>query len=126
MKISLESKGSFKSLDSFLGKMSRGDLFRNLEGLAQKGVAALSAATPIDSGNTANSWSVDVKVGIRSSTITWKNSHLDGGFPVAIMLQYGHGTGNGGYIQGQDYINPALKPIFDQIANQAWKVVISA
>jgi len=126
MRVSISSKGDFKRTTDFLVKMSKADLFRNLDGLAQKGVAALSAATPHDSGNTAGKWSCEVKVGARSSTITWKNSNVKDGFPVAIMLQYGHGTGNGGYIQGRDYINPALKPIFYQIADQAWKVVISA
>jgi hypothetical protein len=126
MRVTISSKGDFKRTANFLTKMSKGDLFRNLDGLAQKGVAALAAATPFDSGNTAGKWSYEVKVGMRSSTITWKNSNLENGFPVAVMLQYGHGTGSGGYVQGRDYINPTLKPIFDRIADQAWKAVISA
>lgn len=126
MKISFSSTGDLKRTSDFLLKMSRGDLFRNLEGLAQQGVAALAAATPVDSGLTAASWSCNVKVGLGRSTITWTNSNIVGGVPVAILLQYGHGTGTGGWIQGQDYINPTIKPVFDNIANQAWKAVTSA
>jgi len=126
MKISFSSTGDLKRTSDFLVKMSRGDLFRNLEGLAQQGVAALAAATPVDSGLTAASWGCTVKVGLRSSTISWTNSNIVGGAPVAILLQYGHGTGTGGWIQGQDYINPTIKPVFDNIANQAWKAVTSA
>lgn len=126
MKISFSSTGDLKRTSDFLVKMSRGDLFRNLEGLAQQGVSALAAATPVDSGLTAASWSCKVNVGLRSSTISWTNSNIVGGVPVAILLQYGHGTGTGGWIQGQDYINPTIKPVFDNIANQAWKAVTSA
>lgn len=126
MKISFSSKGDLKRTNEFLLKMSRGDLFRNLEGLAQQGVAALAAATPIDSGETAAMWSCNVKVGLRSSTISWTNSNIAGGIPVAILLQYGHGTGTGGWVQGRDYINPTIKPVFDKIANEAWKAVTSA
>jgi hypothetical protein len=126
MRVSINAKGDLKRTKDFLLKMSKGDLFRNLDGLAQEGVAALSAATPKDSGGTANSWSYEVKVGLRSSTITWMNTHTENGFPVALMLQYGHGTGTGGWVSGRDYINPTIKPVFDKIADEAWKVVISA
>lgn len=126
MKISFSSKGDLKRTSDFIVKMSRGDLFRNLEGLAQQGVSALAKATPKDSGTTAASWGCDVKVGLRTSTITWTNHNLNGGFPVALMLQYGHGTGTGGWIQGEDYINPTIKPVFDNITNRAWKAVTSA
>jgi len=126
MKISFSSKGDLKRTGDFLVKMSKGDLFRNLEGFAREGVAALKAATPLSSGLTAASWSSEVKVGLRSSTITWKNSNTEGGFPVAIMLQYGHGTGTGGWVQGEDYINPSIKPVFNNITNKVWKAVTSA
>jgi hypothetical protein len=126
MKVSFSHKGDFKKTDVFLDKMSKGDLFRHLNGLAEKGVAALAAATPTDSGETAASWYCEVKVGRRFTSISWRNRHTDGGFPVAIMLQYGHATGTGGWVQGRDYINPTIKPIFDQIADEAWKLVISA
>lgn len=126
MQISFGSKGDLKRTSDFLVKMSRGDLFRNLEGLAKQGVAALSAATPIDTGETAASWSYDIRIGLRSSSISWNNSHIAGGTPVAIMLQLGHGTGTGGWVPGKDYINPTIKPVFDSIANEAWKAVTSA
>lgn len=125
-KISFSSKGSFKNTENFIAKLSKGDLFKNLEGLAREGVTALAAATPRASGLTADSWDFKVKIGFRSSTITWTNSHIESGFPVAIMLQYGHGTGTGGWVQGEDYINPTIKPVFDNISNRAWKAVTSA
>jgi hypothetical protein len=93
---------------------------------AQKGVAALSRATPHDSGKAASSWSYEVTKTRSSITIGWKNSDVENGYPVALMIQYGHGTGTGGYIAGIDYINPAMRPIFDQIADTVWKAVISA
>jgi len=126
MRISFQSRGSFKTMETFLQRMSRGDIFRELEGLAQEGVAALSAATPKNSGTTSVSWGCEVKVGFRSSSITWTNTNVEDGFPVAIMLQYGHGTGTGGWVSGQDFINPTIKPVFDKIANKAWKAVTSA
>jgi hypothetical protein len=126
MKVSFTSKGDFKRTQTFLSKMAKGDLFRNLNGLAQSGVAALSSATPRDSGETAAMWSADVKISSRYATIVWKNGHVVNGVPIAIILQYGHGTGTGGYVQGRDYINPAIKPVMDQLADQAWKAVVSA
>lgn len=126
MKVSVSHKGSFKKTEVFLAKMSKGDLFRHLNGLAKKGVAALAAATPTESGLTAQSWDCSVRITSRSARITWTNSHEDNGFPVAIMLQYGHGTGTGGWVSGRNYINPTIKPVFDEIANEAWKAVVSA
>lgn len=127
MKISFGSKGDFKRAESFLLKMSKGDLFRNLDALGQKGVAALAAATPKgETGITSMSWSCEVTIGPKSSSISWSNSNINEDFPVAIMLQYGYGTGGGGWVKGRDYINPAIKPVFDHIANEAWKVVTSA
>lgn len=124
--ITFSSKGSFKNTEQFLAKMSRGDLFRALGKYGDIGVQALSAATPIDSGETASSWSYEIKNSGRSWSISWVNNHRAGGTSVAIMLQYGHGTGTGGYVQGRDFINPAMKPIFDQIADGVWKAVTSA
>ena len=124
--ISFKQKGSFKNLDSFLNTMSRKDIFSSLETFGREGVSILSSATPVDSGETAKSWSYEITKTNGSYTITWKNSHIVDGVPIAIILQYGHGTGTGGYVSGRDYINPAIKPIFDKIANTAWKVVTSA
>lgn len=125
-KISFSTRGSFAKTEKFLSTMSRGDKFRHLSRLGQAGVNALKAATPVDSGETASLWGVEVSHSRGNATIKWTNGHVVNGVPIAIILQYGHGTGTGGYVQGRDYINPAMKPIFDQIANEAWKVVTSA
>lgn len=106
--------------------MSKGDLFREVSRQAQLGVNALAAATPVDSGVTANSWGYEVKKSGGSLTVTWTNTHNVSGVVIAIILQYGHGTGTGGYVQGRDYINPAMKPVFDKIADNVWKAVTSA
>ncbi len=124
--ITFTSRGSFDKTESFLKKMMKQDLSSILNKYAQDGVAALSAATPVDSGDTSKSWTYEVEVGRGSATIVWKNTHLAGGKPIAIMLQYGHGTGTGGYVSGRDYINPAIRPVFDKIAADVWKEVSSA
>ena len=124
--ITFTSRGSFDKTESFLKKMMKQDLSSILNKYAQDGVAALSAATPVDSGDTSKSWTYEVEVGRGSATIVWKNTHLAGGKPIAIMLQYGHGTGTGGYVSGRDYINPAIRPVFDKIAADVWKEVTSA
>lgn len=101
------------------------DFFRNLEKYAQEGVAALSSATPVDSGLTAASWDYEIVKKKGAISIYWTNSNINAGVPIAVILQYGHGTNNGGYVQGRDYINPAIRPIFDKIAENAWKEVTS-
>lgn len=124
--ISFSSSGSFAKTERFLAAMMAGKQYASLEAEAQKGVAALSDATPVDSGRAATSWSYEIQRSGRGVTITWLNTDIEEGFPVAIMLQYGYATGTGGYVQGQDYINPAMRPIFDQIADKVWKVVTSS
>lgn len=124
--IQFEVKGDFKNTERFLKKMSTTDFSAFLKNLAQRGVQALAAATPVDSGLTANSWGYEIVRSRSSLSITWTNSHIVDGRPIAIMLQYGHGTGTGGYVRGRDYINPAIQPIFDEIADELWKVVTSA
>lgn len=125
--IIFESKGDFRKLERFLKKVAnRNSLYQSLDKYGQQGVAALSSATPIESGLAASSWSYEVQVTGTGASITWLNTDLENGFPVAVMLQYGYATGTGGYIQGRDYINPALKPIFDKIAESVWKEVTSA
>lgn len=124
--ISYESSGSFNNIDSFLSKMLKGDIFGRLESMGQRGVTALASATPIGSSLTAASWKYRVERTPRSTTITWYNTNVVDGRPIAVLLQYGHGTGTGGYVQGRDYINPAIKPVFDQIANEVWKAVTNA
>lgn len=125
-KISFSQKGSFTKTENFLTKMSRGEIFNLLEGYAREGVAALAAATPVDSGLTASSWDYKITRSVGRTIITWSNSNVVNGSPIAVMLQHGHGTGTGGYVQGMDYINPAIKPVFDKIAEKAWKAVTSA
>ena len=124
--ISFTTTRSGGRVEDFLHKLQRGDIYRGLDALAQRGVAALESATPVDSGIAAGSWSYTVTRGQGSARIDWVNSDVEEGFPVAIRLQYGHGTGTGGYVQGRDYINPAIRPIFDQIADEVWKAVTSA
>lgn len=126
MRLSIQSSGDFKRTESFLQKMMRGDIYRALEENAKMGVDALAAATPVDSGLTAASWGYEISRSRGAASITWTNTHIVSGAPIAIMLQFGHGTGTGGYVSGRDYINPALKPVFDKIAENVWKAVTSA
>lgn len=122
--ISFRSRGDFRKTEKFL-KKSLGRNYRAvLEKYGQKGVLALTAATPIDSGLTAASWDYEIVEGKGSLSVVWSNTHVEKGYcNIAIILQYGHGTRNGGYVQGRDYINPALQPIFDELADAAWKEV---
>lgn len=122
----LSSPGSFKT-EAWLKKMLHRDKFAKLEEYARLGVVALAAATPTETGESANSWYYEIEEKHGSYTISWRNSKMAGntGTPVVILLQYGHGTGTGGYVQGQDFINPAIKPVMDQIASDVWKVVTS-
>lgn len=115
--------GNFNKTDKFLRVVTNLQYTFILERYGREGVNALSTATPIETGKTANSWNYNIKTYKGGSSITWTNSNVINGASIAILLQYGHGTGNGGYVQGRDYINPALKPIFDKIANDAWKEV---
>lgn len=118
--------GSFKKTESFLNSVAKLDVVGTLRAYGQRGVHALALHTPVESGLTAASWGYEVTAKSGTYTIIWTNSDVENGFPVAIMLQYGYGTGTGGYVQGRDYINPAIKPIFDEIADEVWKAVTSA
>lgn len=121
--ITFAQKGDFSKLDSYLnnlkGLFSRSDLDK----YGKRGVEALSSATPYDSGNTAGSWYYKINKNGSSLTLEFCNSNVNKGVPIAIILQYGHGTGTGGWIEGRDYINPAIQPIFDEILNDVWKEV---
>lgn len=123
--IRLKAKGDFSKASQHLKKLSEASKLKFLEKYGQRGVAALSAATPVDSGLTASSWSYEIQRGDGSVSVVFLNSNIPNGFPVAIMLQYGHGTGTGGWVEGRDYINPAIRPIFDAMAEEAWKEVTS-
>ena len=124
--ISFRQKGDFSKLTRFLERAKESVKIGDLDKYGREGVAALSSATPIDSGKTANSWSYEITNKDGSVTITFNNSNIQNGVPIAIILQYGHGTKNGGWVQGRDYINPAIRPIFDNLANEAWKGVTNA
>lgn len=124
--ISFESSGSFDNTEAFLKKMQEQQLFNTLESHAKQGVDALRNATPTETGLAAMSWGYEIKKSRSGFEIIWTNSDVESGFPVAIMLQYGYATGTGGYVQGRDYINPAMKPIFDRILEDVWKAVTSA
>lgn len=116
-------KGDFKKTEQLL-KKSLGKNYRNvLEKYAKRGVSLLSAATPKESGQTAASWGYEIVQEGSSISVIWTNSHINKGVNIAIILQYGHATRQGGYVQGRDYINPALRSIFDEMADAAWKEV---
>lgn len=119
-------RGSTDRTEKFLNAMQKLDVAQIAAAQAQIGVEALSRATPEETGLTARSWSYEVRQNGGGVAIVWKNSDVENGFPVAIMLQYGYGTGTGGYVQGRDYINPAIRPVFDKIAEAVWKAVTSA
>jgi hypothetical protein len=118
--------GSTKRTSDFLKKMESAELYSGLETLAQQGVSALELYTPKETGLTAASWGYEIEIRDDGVRIHWANSHVNDGVNIAVILQYGHGTGTGGYVYGRDYINPALKPIFDEIADAVWKKVTNA
>ena len=124
--ITMSSSGSFSNLERFLNKAENLDIRSVLETGGKMGVDALSNATPVDSGLARTSWSYEVQITAAGYSLVWTNDNVENGFPVVIMLQYGHGTGTGGYVRGRDFINPAIKPIFDKIANDIWKAVTTA
>ena len=121
--ISFRHKGDFSNLTRFLEKVKETARLGDLDKYGREGVAALASATPIDSGETSSSWYYKIVNKNGSATITFYNSNIQNGVPIAIILQYGHGTNNGGWVEGRDYINPAIQPIFIKIADSAWKEV---
>lgn len=124
--ISIRQKGDFAMTEKFLKKSFGRNYLAVLEKYAQQGVAALSAATPVDTGLTSISWSYEIVQNDNGFSIVWNNSNIQKGVNIAIILQYGHGTRNGGYVRGRDYINPALQPVFERMAEAAWKEVTEA
>ena len=121
--IKFKQKGDFSKLTKFLEKTKEAVKLEDLDRFGKAGVSALASATPVETGLTANSWYYKIERDNGSATISFHNSNIQNGVPIAIIFQYGHGTRNGGWVQGRDYINPAIQPIFDQIANEAWKEV---
>ena len=123
--ISFRHKGDFSKADRYLEKLKESVKLGVLDKYGRAGVAALSSATPVDTGLTANSWFYEIEHSSGSDKIVFNNSNIQNGVPIAIILQYGHGTGTGGWVQGRDYINPAIQPIFDQMTKEGWKEVTS-
>lgn len=122
--ISVTQKGNFKKTNRFLHGLIGWHFSNKMRHYGERGVDALRAATPKDSGETAESWSYEIVETKGRTAIYWRNSHVVNGTNIAIILQYGHGTRNGGFVEGIDYINPAIKPIFEDMAREAWKEVV--
>ena len=121
--ISFRQKGDFSKTKRYFERVKAAARLSILDKYGREGVAALASATPMETGKTASSWFYEISHDKGSATITFSNSNINKGVPIAIILQYGHGTGTGGWVEGRDYINPAIQPIFDEIANEAWKEV---
>lgn len=123
--IAFTHEGDFDKTIKFLKHITDNDIANILQQYAQQGIDALASATPIDTGLTALSWGYEIVRTKNSIIIHWTNDNIVDGIPISVILQYGHGTRNGGYVQGRDYINPAIRPVFDQIAEAAWREVKS-
>lgn len=122
--IKVVHKGNFNHTERFFNNVLRRGYLNQLAKYGELGVRALVEATPIDSGKTASRWTYEIQHDAKTTTISWINDNVNEGVNVAIILQYGHGTGSGGYVQGIDYINPAMKPVFDKIADEVLKGVV--
>ena len=121
--ITFRQKGDFSKTSRFLQRAKSAIRISDLDKYGKEGVTALASATPIDSGETANSWHYKIEQTKGSLSITFYNTNIQNGVPIAIILQYGHGTRNGGWVEGRDYINPAIQPVFDEITNKVWREV---
>ena len=121
--VKLSQSGNFKHTEKLLDNIFQLNIRKELDRFGKKGVEALRDATPKDTGKTSESWGYKIFVSKGSASITWTNSNSNDGVPIALVIQYGHGTRNGGYVHGVDYINPALQPIFKEIADEIWEKV---
>ena len=121
--IRFETKGDFSKTMTFLNRLQKKDYLSILDAYGKKGVEALQKATPVDTGKTADSWYYEIKNDRNQATISWCNSNVNKGVVIAAIIQYGHGTKSGGYVRGTDYINPAIRPIFDALASECWEEV---
>ena len=121
--ITFRQKGDFAKLTRYLERVNKAAKISDLDKYGREGVAALASATPVDSGKTASSWKYEIEQKNGSVSITFSNTNINKGVSIAIILQYGHGTRNGGWVEGRDYINPAIQPIFDKIVNDMWREV---
>jgi len=123
--ITVRHSGNFNKLEKFLAEAKKKKFYSLLDSYGRQGVDALSSATPIDSGYTSISWKYSIEMTSTGYQITWYNTNVVKGVPIAIIIQYGHGTRGGGYVQGRDYINPAITPIFNKLANDLWKEILA-
>lgn len=123
--IRIKHRGNFRNTERFFAQAQKATPRQILERYGQAGVTALASATPVESGETAAAWSYEIVENSDGYSIFWNNFNINKGVNIAVILQYGHGTGTGGYVEGTDYINPALRPIFDQLADEAWREVTS-
>ncbi len=121
--ISFSVSGSSKKTEKWLKKMQSGDVFKQLDKYGQQGVEALAAATPVKSGKTAQSWTYRISKRKGRYSITWNNTNIVDTVQIAVIIQYGHATGNGGWVEGNDYINPVIRPLFKKIADDIWNEV---
>jgi len=121
--ITIKSKGTWEKTTRYLERAKKGVSIKTLDKYGKQGVSALASATPYDTGLTSRSWTYEITQSKGVVAITFLNTNIQNGIPIAIILQYGHGTRNGGYVQGRDYINPAIQPIFDKIVEEAWREV---
>lgn len=119
--VRVKHKGNFNKTEKYLKKLNNGDIFDGVEELAQAGVEALKSATPVKTGKTADSWSYSITKKNGSYTVTWNNSNVNDGVNIAMLIQYDHGTGTGGFVEGIDYINPTLSSVFDEMVEKVWK-----
>lgn len=125
MPIKFTQRGSFSKTNAFLQRLKSAEYLAQLEKFGQIGADALKSATPEETGDTANAWTYEIIKRPGYYSIQWENTNTEepGHIPIAVLIQYGHGTRHGGFVQGRDYINPAMRPIFDQIASDMWKEV---
>lgn len=126
MGVTFKHRGSFRRSERFLNTIKGSRYLNILDRYGQMGVNALASATPKDTGKTASCWTYEIERNDKRTAISWLNTNTNQNVNIAVILQYGHSTGSGGYVQGRDYINPAIQPIFDLIAQKAWKEVTGA
>ena len=119
----MKQSGSLKNFEGFLYKNRKRRLYQLLNEYGKQGVELLRDATPVDTGKTATGWDYEIEVNSQGISLYWVNNNVNEGVPIAILIQYGHATRNGGYVQGVDYINPALRPLFESMATKLWKEV---
>ena len=122
--IGFKNSGNFKNTEQLLARLPKINYEAILDKYGKEGVEVLASNTPLDSGTTASSWNYKIQRKATCISIIWTNSNIINGVPIAIIIQYGHGTRNGGYVQGRNYINPAIQPIMDKLASKVWEEVI--